>query len=122
MVYFIYNRGGIVNRKGQALVEFVLILPVFIYLVFASLDVGRVILCKNHLEGMMNDVSMMVKEEKNIDEIKEFIKDDSYKIDISITYDKYAHVKLNTKLDLVTPGIKRVISENVVVERSVIYE
>lgn len=110
------------NRKGQALVEFVLILPVFIYLVFASLDVGRVILCKNHLEGIMNDVSMMVKEEKNIDEIKEFIKDDSYKIDISITYDKYANVKLNTKLNLVTPGIKRVISENVVVERSVIYE
>ena len=36
-----------INRKGQALIEFVLILPVLIMLIFGFIDLGRIILENN---------------------------------------------------------------------------
>ena len=35
------------NEKGQALVEFIIILPVFLLLVFCVVDFGRIISLKN---------------------------------------------------------------------------
>ena len=40
------------NRKGQALVEFVLILPIFILMLFAIVDFGMILSKKNELENM----------------------------------------------------------------------
>ena len=40
------------NRKGQALVEFVLILPLFIMLLFAIIDFGNILNQKSKLENM----------------------------------------------------------------------
>ena len=34
--------GGIMNRKGQALVEFVLIMPVLIFIIFVIVDFGTI--------------------------------------------------------------------------------
>ena len=111
------------NRKGQALVEFVLILPVFILLVFACIDAGKIILCKSHLEGVMNEVVLMVDSDLDIMEINEFLKKDSeYKISVSLDRDKYTNIILKTKLDLITPGINHIFSENIKVERSIIHE
>ena len=36
------------NKRGQALIEFVLVLPVLLLLIFAFIDFGRIIVCKNH--------------------------------------------------------------------------
>ena len=47
------------NKRGQALIEFVLILPVLLLLIFAFIDFGRIIVCKNHLEGVMNEVAFL---------------------------------------------------------------
>ena len=38
------------NKKGQALVEFVLVLPILIFIVMAFIDVGRLMIMKNHLD------------------------------------------------------------------------
>lgn len=111
------------NQRGQALVEFVLILPVFILLVFAFIDAGKVILCQNHLENSMNDVVLMVKDKKEVSEIETFLKnDDTYKIDVSISVSEYTKIVLETKIDLITPGINRIFNENVKIERSIIHE
>ena len=48
------------KNKGQALVEFVLILPVLLLLLFAFFDVSRIFIGKNHLENVMNEVSKLV--------------------------------------------------------------
>ena len=39
------------NRKGQALVEFVLILPIFIMILFSIVDFGMIFNKKNELEN-----------------------------------------------------------------------
>ena len=43
------------NNKGQALVEFVIILPVMLLLIFSIIDFGIVIYEKNNLENVISD-------------------------------------------------------------------
>ena len=108
------------NKSGQALIEFVLILPVLLLLIFALVDFGRIIVCKSHLEGVMNEVSSLPEEK-----VSSYLKKDSdYKISYSISYDEYKNITLSTKLDLITPGLKNILKNpyDVKVERSIVYE
>ena len=43
------------NRRGQALVEFVLILPVFLLILFTIVDFGNFLSTKNQLETESTD-------------------------------------------------------------------
>ena len=111
------------NRKGQALVEFVLILPVFILLVFAFIDVGKIILCKNNLESLMNDAVLLIKNNDNIEDVKKYVNENSnYKIEVVVNEGEYTKVILKTNIDLTTPGIDKILSENIKIERSIINE
>ena len=108
------------NKRGQALVEFVIILPILLLLIFAFIDLGRIIVCKNHLEGVMSEVSNLSNEE-----ISNYLKKDKeYQITYDIKIDDYKNITLTTKLDLITPGLKNILKNPYVVkvERSVIYE
>ena len=108
------------NKRGQALVEFVIILPILLLLIFAFIDLGRIIVCKNHLEGVMSEVANIPDEE-----ITEYLKKDSdYKISYDVKIDKYKNITLTTKLDLITPGLKKILKNPYVVkvERSILYE
>ena len=108
------------NKRGQALIEFVLILPVLLLLIFAFIDFGRIIVCKNHLEGVMNEV-VKLDEEKITSYLKE---DNDYKISYMMKNDEYRNITLETKIDLITPGLKNILKNPYVVkvERSIIYE
>lgn len=111
------------NKKGQALVEFVLILPVFILLVFAFIDIGKIILCKNKLESAMNDLVLMVRNNKNNGDIKKYINSEyDYNISFNINGGEYTKIVLNTKIDLVTPGLDKIFNENIKIERSILNE
>ena len=57
------------NRKGQALVEFVLILPVFILILFAIVDFGTILSKKNELENDSMDIVSLVKNGTTIEDI-----------------------------------------------------
>ena len=50
------------KKRGQALVEFVVILPIFIFFLFAMIDFGKMIFIKNQLESEMDEV---IEEYKN---------------------------------------------------------
>ena len=108
------------NRRGQALIEFVLVLPVLLLLIFAFIDFGRIIVCKNHLEGVMNEVSSLEDNEV----ISYLKKDTDYKINYDVKKDEYKNITLTTKLDLITPGLKNILKNPYVVkvERSIVYE
>ena len=104
------------NRKGQALVEFVLILPIFILILFSVYDIGMIIYNKNVLESTSNDVILMLTNDSDIDEIKSKYND----ITIVINDDgKYYNITLNKKIDILTPGLNLVLGSpyNVEVER-----
>lgn len=108
------------NKRGQALIEFVLILPVLLLLIFAFIDFGRIIVCKNHLEGVMNEVVNLENEK-----VSSYLKNDSdYVISYDVKIDEYKNITLETKLDLITPGLKNILKNPYVVkvERSIVYE
>lgn len=108
------------NKHGQALVEFIIILPVLLLLIFAFIDFGRIIVCRSHLEGVMSEVANLSE-----DDAKEYLKKDTdYKISYDVKIDNYKNITLTTKLDLITPGLKSILKNPYVVkiERSIIYE
>lgn len=108
------------NKRGQALIEFVLVLPVLLLLIFAFIDFGRIIVCKNHLEGVMNEISSL-----DTNKAKTYLKRDTdYEITYNVTIDEYKNITLTTKLDLITPGLKSILKNPYIVkvERSIVYE
>ena len=111
------------NRHGQALIEFVLILPILLLLIFAFLDFGRIIMVKNHLENVLSDV-IVLYDNNEIDEINKFLSNDDYKISYSINNGEYTKITLDVKLDLITPGLNHVLSNPYIVkvERSILNE
>lgn len=93
------------NTKGQALVEFVLILPVFIFLLFAIYDFGMIFNRKNTLESNSIDIIDLYKSGKSIDEIKGLYT--KLKIDLE-SDEKYNRFTIEDKIKLITPGFNRI--------------
>ena len=56
--------GGNMNNKGQALIEFVLILPIFILILFSVIDFGIIFNKKSNLENDSVDIINLFKNGK----------------------------------------------------------
>ena len=93
------------NNKGQALVEFVLILPIFIFLLFAVYDFGMIFSTKNNLESTSSDIISLYKEGKDITELSNMYRDLNIVID---NEDDYVKITVKDSLKLITPGFNRV--------------
>lgn len=109
------------NRKGQALVEFVLILPVFIFLLFAIYDFGMIFSTKTKLENDSTDIILLYKNGTTIDGIKSVYP----AINIDITRDNgYDNIVIIENIKLITPGLDRILGNpyKVIVERYIPYE
>ena len=104
------------NRKGQALVEFVLILPVFILILFAIVDFGTILSKKNELENDSIDIVLLINNGTSIDEIKSKYSD----LDIDLKdVDKYTEIKITKSINIITPGLNLILGNpyKVIVER-----
>ena len=97
------------NRKGQALIEFVLILPVLILILFIIFDFGNIFYSKYELQNQSMEIVRLVKDKKT----KEEIKDIYPKIDIEInTYkEEYKKITLTKELDLITPLLDNILND-----------
>lgn len=94
------------NRKGQALVEFVLILPIFILILFAIVDFGMILNKKNELENISVDISNMIRNDDDILKIKEKYP----KLTIATREDnEYIDIEISEKVNIITPGLNRVL-------------
>ena len=106
------------NRKGQALVEFVLILPVFIMILFLVVDFGTIYSRKANLENVTSDIVDAVKNGKELSWIKEIYND--YMINISSSED-YKKITVADYVNFITPGIDLILDDpyEIMVERFV---
>lgn len=109
-----------VNKRGQALVEFVIILPIFILLVLGCIDIGRIMYTKMNLEEQMSDVVDYYKNGKTIEEIKNKIDDN---IDIKRD-NEYTTILLTKNIDIITPGLQFIFDNPylIKIERSILNE
>lgn len=99
------------DKKGQALVEFIIILPILLLFFFGSVDIARIVIKKNELEDLTTDVIEMYKENKSIDEIRYFVKLNNSDNNVEITKDSnYTTINLTTSVDIITPGLNLVLN------------
>ena len=106
------------NNKGQALIEFVLILPVFLMILFVIIDFGMIFNAKNSLENTSNDVINLFKENNDINNLRNVFSDYDIKIE---EVDNYYKITITDKVKLITPGANIVLDNpfEVKVERVV---
>ena len=109
------------NRRGQALIEFVLILPVLLFIALATYDFGMIFSRQNELENDSTDIVMLYKNGSSIDEIRATYKDISITTSVDGEYEK---ILLNKNVKLVTPGFNLIFGNpyKISVERYINYE
>lgn len=112
-----------INKKGQALVEFVLIIPILIMVLCAVIDLSFIFYNKSHLEGVLNDSVTYVLNGKTSTEIKELIDDTSINLSLDIN-ENLVTIKLTKDVDLITPFIGSILDNPYTIEtkRVVLYE
>ena len=93
------------NKKGQALVEFILVLPILIIILLLVIDFGRLLIMKNHLEVVLTTV----------DNNTDVINDKEYKI--TITKDGN-YIVLKSCINVYTPGLSKILGNPSCVETS----
>lgn len=111
------------SNKGQALVEFVIILPVALLLIFSIVDIGRIINTKSELEGIVNDAVTFYSNGKSESEINSLLAIDYSDVDIKIyAREETITITANKKLKPITPGINKIAKDAFDVKESrVIY-
>lgn len=83
------------HKKGQALVEFVIILPVLILMLLVIVDVGEIIYNQINLE---NDLTIAITHYKNNEET-------SANLEINMDTSEYIEFKLTKEINVLTPGL-----------------
>ncbi len=95
------------NKKGQALVEFVIILPIFVFMLLAVIDFGKMIYFKNLLQSEMSDVVHLYQNEKTYQEIMDdlSLSDENIELEIQNENNELVTFYLKREITIVTPGL-----------------
>jgi len=112
------------SKKGQALVEFIIILPIIIFILFMIIDYGVISYNKQKLENIITDIVKMKSSNESEDEIKNFIKSNDKEVNVTFEVkDKYTDLKLTKKYNYITPGLDRIFNnKDIVIERKIYNE
>ena len=96
------------NRKGQALVEFILILPVFLFILLVVIDFGNLLYSKNKLENDSADMIRIIKNESIVSLENEY---PGIKVEINKYKDNYQKIVFTKKIDINTPMLDRILGD-----------
>ena len=106
------------NSKGQALVEFIIILPISLILLFCIIDFGRIISLKSELEGKTQDIVLFYENGKSIEEIDSIMNNKDIKVELVVN-GSYDTLTISKKIKPITPGLSYIMDDafNVKVSR-----
>ena len=90
------------DNKGQALIEFVLILPILIFMLLAFIDIGKMIILKNHLESLLSDINIKTESIKDLEYEIKFTREEK---------GEEVVVTLESCLEVTTPGLSKIIGD-----------
>ncbi len=100
------------TNKGQALIEFVFILPIFLFMMLAMFDIGKIFYFKSELTNYLEDVISMYETQMSKKDIEKKIQGQDQKIDLVFEKDgKYTNIELTKDIEIITPGLN-LIFEN----------
>jgi uncharacterized protein YehS (DUF1456 family) len=100
-----------INNKGQALVEFILIMPIFIFIVMALFDLGNIIYKKYNLEDTLDTAVDFYKagDEKKLNA---YIELEKVKITIDAKTEDMVEINITKKASVNTPGLKNILGKD----------
>ena len=112
------------KKKGQALVEFIIILPIFIMFLLGIVDIGKIMYSKIIMEDVMSDVVAYYEKNDNVEVIKDKLKlDKSYSLNINKD-SEYTNIDLIKEIEIITPGLNLIFNNpyELEISRSIINE
>lgn len=110
------------KKKGQALVEFIIILPIFLFLLFAIIDFGKILYTKNNLETKMDEVIEDYKNDISIDTINNQLKKKNENQWVELKNEEnFLTFSLKEEISIITPGLNLILKNpfEVTTERSI---
>lgn len=106
-------------KKGQALIEFIIILPILLLLMFGVSDYVRIALLKSDITSLLTDTKELYKEGKTIKEIEEFINENiDASLEITNTNNEYITLTIAKEIEFFTPGLGKILGSPYVVSAS----
>jgi len=107
------------NNKGQALIEFILILPIILMILLYTIEFGRITLKKQELESNLDLIVTLYNENKK-EEINNFANNNN----IIVTYQKtnsLTTIEIKKNINSNLPLINNILGNNITSKRT-IYE
>ncbi len=96
------------NNRGQALIEFVLILPIFLMILFIIVDFGVIFNAKSSLENQSSDIISLIQNGTDLNTIKTTYPD----LEVTIKEDNtYTTITIKSNVDLITPGLNYILED-----------
>lgn len=110
------------NTKGQALIEFILILPVLLILIIGIFDLFNLQNKKSELENELDVICKLYINNKE-EEIENYINNKNITLEKNIN-GEFIELKLKQKVSLITPLINKILDNpyEITVKRSVYNE
>lgn len=98
------------KKKGQALVEAALVIPILIMFICGIIDFGRILYTQADLNLVTQESARMAALGKSNDQIRQFVHNNGYPIEPSINPDKpesgqYVTVILTCDVKYITPFV-----------------
>lgn len=110
------------NTKGQALIEFILVLPILLILTIGIFDLFNIQNKKDDLANELNYISELYINNKE-NEIDNYLRNKNIIIEKNIN-GEFIELKLTQKVELITPLLNKILTNpvEISVKRSVYYE
>lgn len=104
------------NKNAQALIEFVLILPILIILLFSIIDFGNIFVTKSTLENkatLAYETLISTTDITSIEEkVEATVKKDDKKVAVDLSFndsEELVTIKLKKEIKTITPGLNLII-------------
>jgi|GEM_PF-332296 len=99
------------NNKGQALVEFVLVMPIFIFIIMAMVDLGNIIYKKYNLENTLDTVVELYEQGEN-QKMAAYASVENINLDITNVGEELTKVSISKDINIITPGLNNILGKN----------
>ena len=104
------------DNKGQALIEFILIIPVLMFIVLALFDTGSIVTSKQKLEDQMSTI-VTLYENNNLSDINSFVSLNNLTINYK-NFNNYTTITISKNISIITPGLNNIIGKKFKIETS----
>ncbi len=97
------------NDKGQALIEFIIILPILLFIILSMFDIGNVLHQKYKLENDLDVVVNLFEQNKQI-ELNDYVNKNKIAFKFN-DKDDHVTIEVSKKINISTPGLNYVFKE-----------